>query len=56
MVLDNMYYKHLLAHKGLLLVWQNHLRNEGFVFQDPDQVILDEARMHASTYTKHSKS
>jgi hypothetical protein len=24
---------------------QNHLRNEGFIFQDPDRVILDEARM-----------
>jgi hypothetical protein len=27
------------------LARQNHLRNEGSVFQDPDQVILDEARM-----------
>jgi hypothetical protein len=27
----------------------------GSVFQDPDRVILDEARMHANTHTKHSK-
>jgi hypothetical protein len=26
-------------------LWQNDLRNEGSVFQDLDQVILDEARM-----------
>jgi hypothetical protein len=31
------------------------LRNEGSVFQDPDRVILDEARMHANTHRKHSK-
>jgi hypothetical protein len=37
------------------LVWQNHLRNEGSVFQDPDQVILNEARMHVNTHTKHLK-
>jgi hypothetical protein len=27
------------------MLWQNHLRNEGSVFQDPDRVILDKARM-----------
>jgi hypothetical protein len=34
-----------------LPMWQNHLRNEGSVFQDPDQMILDEARMHVNTHT-----
>jgi hypothetical protein len=34
----------------------NPLRNEGSVFQDSDRVILDEARMHVNTYTKHLKS
>jgi hypothetical protein len=32
---------------------QNPLRNEGSVFQDPDRVILDEAKMHVNTHTKH---
>jgi hypothetical protein len=31
-------------------MWQNHLKNEGSVFQDRDQRILDEARMHKHTY------
>jgi hypothetical protein len=31
-------------------VLQNHLRNEGSIFQDLDQGILDEARMHKHTY------
>jgi hypothetical protein len=31
-------------------LWQNHLRNEKSVFQNLDQVILDEAKMHANTY------
>jgi hypothetical protein len=35
--------------------WQNPLRNEGSVFQDPDRVILNEARMHINTHTKHLK-
>jgi hypothetical protein len=26
-------------------VWQNHIRNEGSIFQDPARVILNEARM-----------
>jgi hypothetical protein len=38
-----------------LHMWQNHLRNEGSVFQDPDRVILDEARMHVNTHMKHLK-
>jgi hypothetical protein len=29
--------------------------NEEYVFQDLDWVILDEARIHANTHTKHSK-
>jgi hypothetical protein len=47
-----------LAHicsYALDYMWQNHLRNEGSVVQDADRVILDEARMYANTYTKHSK-
>jgi hypothetical protein len=44
------------TQKGAGLMWQNHLRNEEFIFQDPDRVILDEARMHAKTHTNHSKS
>jgi hypothetical protein len=36
-------------------LWQNHLRNEGSVFQDPDRLILDEARMHVNTHMKHLK-
>jgi hypothetical protein len=31
------------------------LRKERSVFQDPDRVILDEARMHVNTHTKHLK-
>jgi hypothetical protein len=31
-------------------VWQNHLRNERSIFQDPDQGILDKARMRKHTY------
>jgi hypothetical protein len=38
------------------VMWQNHLRNEGSVFQDPNWVILDEAKMHVNTHTKHLKS
>jgi hypothetical protein len=46
----------LLPTIGLsFFMWQNHLRNEGSVFQDPDRVILDEARMHVNTHTKHLK-
>jgi hypothetical protein len=37
-------------------LWQNPLKNKGSVFQDPDWVILDEARMHVNTHTKHLKS
>jgi hypothetical protein len=43
------------ATEGCDSLWQNHLRNEGSVFQDLDRVILDEARMHVNTHTKHSK-
>jgi hypothetical protein len=31
-------------------------RNKGSIFQDPDRVILDEARIHVNTHTKHLKS
>jgi hypothetical protein len=34
-------------------MWQNHLRNEGSIFQDSDRGILDEARMHKHTYEAH---
>jgi hypothetical protein len=44
------------TQKDAGLMWQNHLRNEESIFQDPDRVILDEARMHANTHTNHSKS
>jgi hypothetical protein len=27
------------------ILWQNHLRNEGSILQDPDRVILNKARM-----------
>jgi hypothetical protein len=37
-------------------LWQKHLRNEESIFQDPNRVIFDEARIHANTHTKHSKS
>jgi hypothetical protein len=40
--------------KGTFIVTEP-LRNEGSVFQDPDRVILDEARMHVNTHTKHLK-
>jgi hypothetical protein len=31
-------------------LWQNHLRNEGSVFQNLDQGILDEARIRKHTF------
>jgi hypothetical protein len=27
------------------MLWQNHLKNEGSIFQDSDRVILNKARM-----------
>jgi hypothetical protein len=51
----NSFKKSATSLLAVIRVWQNHLRNEGSVFQDPDRVILDEARMHVNTHTKHLK-
>jgi hypothetical protein len=42
---QNEYVNFYIKIDSVYRMWQNHIRNEGSIFQDPDRMILDEARI-----------